>query len=104
MNSDENDGNFYKNVYVQDATGGLCLRLLNSGGLYIGDSIRIYLPGTVLAPYNGLMQLDSCERCSRAWTSGAGSASTTASKVVASAGWGASGVVTNSQGLAAWGW
>lgn len=59
VNSDENDGNFYKNVYVQDATGGLCLRLLNSGGIYIGDSIRIYLPGTVLSPYNGLMQLDS---------------------------------------------
>jgi Family of unknown function (DUF5689) len=61
VNSDENDGNFYKNVYVQDATGGLCLRLMNSGGLYIGDSIRIYLPGTVLAPYNGLMQLDSVD-------------------------------------------
>ncbi len=61
VNSDENDGNFYKNVYVQDATGGLCLRLLNSGGLYVGDSVRIYLPGTVLAPYNGLMQLDSVD-------------------------------------------
>ncbi|HMZ48746.1 MAG TPA: DUF5689 domain-containing protein, partial [Flavobacteriales bacterium] len=61
VNSDENDGNFYKNVYVQDSTGGLCLRLLNSGGLYIGDSIRIYLPGTVLSPYNGLMQLDSVD-------------------------------------------
>lgn len=61
VNSDESDGNFYKNVYVQDATGGLCLRLLNSGGLYIGDSVRIYLPGTVLAPYNGLMQLDSVD-------------------------------------------
>lgn len=61
VNSDENDGNFYKNVYVQDATGGICLRLLNSGGLYIGDSVRIYLPGTVLAPYNGLMQLDSVD-------------------------------------------
>ena len=61
VNSDENDGNFYKNVYVQDQTGGLCLRLLNSGGIYIGDSIRIYLPGTVLSPYNGLMQLDSVD-------------------------------------------
>lgn len=59
VNSDENDGNFYKNVYVQDSTGGLCLRLLSSGGIYIGDSVRIYLPGTVLSPYNGLMQLDS---------------------------------------------
>ncbi len=59
--ADENDGNFYKNVYVQDHTGGICLRLLTSGGLYIGDSIRIYLPGTVLSPYNNLMQLDSVD-------------------------------------------
>lgn len=61
VNSDENDGNFYKSIYAQDATGGICLRLLNSGGLYIGDSIRIALQGTVLAPYNGLMQLDSID-------------------------------------------
>ncbi len=61
VTADEVDGNFYKNISVQDRTGGLTLRLLNSGGLYIGDSIRIYLPGTVLAPYNGLMQLDSVD-------------------------------------------
>jgi hypothetical protein len=61
VTSDENDGNFYKNITVQDATGGITLRLLNSGGLYVGDSVRIYLPGTVLAPYNGLMQLDSVD-------------------------------------------
>ncbi len=59
VTADENDGNFYKNISVQDRTGGITLRLLNSGGLYMGDSIRIYLPGTVLSPYNGLMQLDS---------------------------------------------
>ncbi|MBK7384861.1 MAG: choice-of-anchor J domain-containing protein [Flavobacteriales bacterium] len=59
VTADENDGNFYKNISVQDHTGGITLRLITSGGLYIGDSIRIYLPGTVLSPYNGLMQLDS---------------------------------------------
>ncbi len=57
--ADENDGNFYKNVYMQDSTGGICLRLLTSGGLYIGDRMRVYLPGTVLSPYSNLMQLDS---------------------------------------------
>jgi len=61
VTADENDGNFYKNISVQDHTGGITLRLLNSGGLYIGDSIRIYLPGTVLSPYNSLMQLDSVD-------------------------------------------
>src|SRR5690349_1969 len=57
--NDEQDGNFYKNIYVQDSTGGICLRLLSSGGLYVGDRVRIYLPGTVVAPYAGLMQIDS---------------------------------------------
>lgn len=61
VTADETDGNFYKTISVQDRTGGLTLRLQNSGGLYIGDSIRIYLPGTVLAPYRGLMQLDSID-------------------------------------------
>ncbi len=61
VTADENDGNFYKNISVQDRTAGITLRLLNSGGLYIGDSVRIYLPGTVLSPYNGLMQLDSVD-------------------------------------------
>lgn len=59
VTADEQNGNLYKNIYVQDQTGALCLRLLNSGGLYQGDSIRIFLPGTVLSPYAGLMQLDS---------------------------------------------
>lgn len=61
VTADEQNGNLYKNVYVQDATGAICLRLLNSGGLYQGDRVRIYLPGTVLSSYNGLLQLDSVD-------------------------------------------
>lgn len=59
VTADEQSGNLYKNVFVQDATGALNLRLTNSGGLYEGDSIRIYLPGTILATYNQVLQLDS---------------------------------------------
>ncbi|HMN05529.1 MAG TPA: DUF5689 domain-containing protein [Flavobacteriales bacterium] len=59
VTADEQNGNLYKNLYIQDHTGAMAIRLLNSGGLYQGDSIRIHLPGTVLSPYNGLMQLDS---------------------------------------------
>lgn len=58
---DDKSGNIYKAAYVQDATGAINLRLLSSGGLYVGDSIRIYLRGTVLSKYNGLMQLDSVD-------------------------------------------
>ncbi len=42
---DESSGNIYKNSYVQDSTGAINLRLINPGGLYVGDSIRIYLKG-----------------------------------------------------------
>lgn len=61
VTADEENGNLYKNIYVQDHTGAIVLRLLNSGGLYQGDSIRIYLPGTVLSSYRGLLQLDSVD-------------------------------------------
>lgn len=59
VTADETTGNFYKEAYVQDPTGAIKLRLTASGGLYIGDSIRIALKGTVLSNYNGLLQLDS---------------------------------------------
>jgi hypothetical protein len=59
VTADEQNGNLYKNVYVQDHTGAIVLRLVNPGGLYQGDSIRIYLPGTTLSSYQNLLQLDS---------------------------------------------
>ncbi len=58
---DETDGNIYKNVYLQDATGAINVRILSGGGLYQGDSVRIYLNGTVLNKYNGILQLDSVD-------------------------------------------
>lgn len=61
VTADEQNGNLYKNIYVQDHTGAIVMRLLNSGGLYQGDSIRIYLPGTVLGSYAGMLQLDSVD-------------------------------------------
>ena len=56
---DENDGNIYKNFYMQDATGAINVRILSGGVVYKGDSIRIYLKGTILSKYNGVLQLDS---------------------------------------------
>lgn len=61
VTADEESGNLYKNVYVQDHTGAIVLRLINSGGLYQGDSIRIYLPGTILSSYQGMLQLDNVD-------------------------------------------
>ncbi len=58
---DDKSGNIYKAAYVQDRSGAINLRLLSSGGLYVGDSVRIYLKGTVLSRYNGMLQLDSVD-------------------------------------------
>lgn len=61
VSADESSGNLYRNIYVQDDSAAINLRLQNPGGLYEGDSIRIYLPGTVLSVYQGMMQLDSVD-------------------------------------------
>lgn len=58
---DERTGNIYKESYIQDETGAIDLRLLSGGGLYEGDSVRIYLKGTVLSKYNQMLQLDSVD-------------------------------------------
>jgi hypothetical protein len=58
---DENDGNVYKNVYMQDHTGAINVRLLSGGGLYQGDSVRIALDGCFLNQFNGVLQLDSVD-------------------------------------------
>ncbi len=61
VTADETSGNIYKTVYVQDATGGLTIKLLNSGGLAAGDKIRINLNGIALDNYGNTVQLDSID-------------------------------------------
>lgn len=58
---DETSGNIYKNSYIQDASGAINLRLKNPGGLYVGDSVRVYLKDLILGNYSGVMQLDSVD-------------------------------------------
>lgn len=58
---DEEDGNIYKSVYVQSGNSAINVRLLNSGGLFKGDSIRIDLKGTIFNQYNGVYQIDSVD-------------------------------------------
>lgn len=61
VTADEASGNLYKSVFISDGTGGIEVRLMNSGGLYEGDSIRIYLRDVTLGDYNGMLQLDSVD-------------------------------------------
>jgi hypothetical protein len=57
--ADESSGNLYKESYIQDETGAINLRFISSTGLYIGDSVRVYLKGSKLMKYNKMMQVDS---------------------------------------------
>ena len=56
---DETSGNIYKSAFVQDDSDAVNLHLQQTGGLRIGDSIRIYLKGVVLSDYGGMFQLDN---------------------------------------------
>ena len=51
VTADEISGNIYKTVYVEDATGALTVKLLNAGGLFVGDKISINLRGVILNDY-----------------------------------------------------
>jgi len=61
ITTEETTGNFYKEAYIQDGTGAIKLRLMSAGGLYIGDSVRVYLKGTLLTEFNDMLQLDSVD-------------------------------------------
>lgn len=58
---DERSGNIYRSTYIQDQTGAINLHLNTSGGLYLGDSIRLYLKGTIISDYSGMLQIDSVD-------------------------------------------
>lgn len=61
ITSEETNGNFYKEVFIQDLSGAIKLKLKASGGLYIGDSIRINVQGLTMSDYGELIQLDNVD-------------------------------------------
>ena len=61
ITSEETNGNFYKEVFIQDISGAIKLKLKASGGLYIGDSVRINVQGLTMSDYGELIQLDNVD-------------------------------------------
>ena len=61
VTADETSGNIYKGVFVEDATGTMLVKLLNSGGLGVGDKIQINLRNIALDDYGKMIQLDSVD-------------------------------------------
>ncbi len=56
---DDKAGNIYRNAFVEDGTAAINLRMQAPGGVYEGDSVRIYLRGTTLGSYQQMLQLDN---------------------------------------------
>lgn len=59
--TDETSGNFYKETYIKDNTGGIKLRFTSSSSLSIGDSIRVQLNGGRLTEFNGMLSVDDLD-------------------------------------------
>lgn len=58
---DESSGNIYKQLYIQDHTAAIQVRLSSSSDFKVGDSVRIALKGAYLSDYAGVIQLDSID-------------------------------------------
>ena len=61
ITTEETNGNFYKETFIQDNSGGIKLELKNAGGLYIGDSIKISLQGLILSDYGDMIQIEEVD-------------------------------------------
>ncbi|CAN5505296.1 hypothetical protein BH11BAC2_BH11BAC2_05020 [soil metagenome] len=46
-----------KNLYIQDATGGIVVRFTAAHALQLGDSVEINVTGQSLSEYNGLLEI-----------------------------------------------
>lgn len=61
VSMDEQNGNIYKNIYLQDDSAAINVRFTSATDLVQGDYIRISLIGATLSSYNGVIQLDGVE-------------------------------------------
>lgn len=56
---DDKNGNIYKTAYLQDGNNAIALHFNSSGGVYQGDSVRIFLKGLMATSFNELAQIDA---------------------------------------------
>jgi len=63
ITADEVSGNLYKNLYLQDETNGILLKLKASSNktYFEGDKVRVALKGTIISRYKNMIQLDNVD-------------------------------------------
>lgn len=55
--SDKVNGNLYKEGYLEDASGGILLKFLATGGFYLGDSVILNVKDLYLGDYGNFVHL-----------------------------------------------
>jgi hypothetical protein len=61
VTADEVSGNLYKEIYIQDATAGIKLRLTSSGSFYEGERVRVALKGATITRYKNMLSIDNID-------------------------------------------
>ncbi len=63
ITADEVSGNLYKNLYLQDETNGILLKLKASSSktFFEGDKVRVALKGTIISRFKNMIQLDNVD-------------------------------------------
>ncbi|MCB0804367.1 MAG: choice-of-anchor J domain-containing protein [Bacteroidales bacterium] len=56
---DERTGNIYQSTFIEDGSDGIQINFLGTSGIYLGDSVRIYLKGCTIDEYGGMRQLNN---------------------------------------------
>jgi hypothetical protein len=61
VTADEVSGNLYKEIFIQDATGGIKLRLTSSGSFYEGEKVRVALRGATITRYKNMLSIEDID-------------------------------------------
>ncbi|WP_170228026.1 DUF5689 domain-containing protein [Vicingus serpentipes] len=61
ITADEVSGNLYKEIFIQDGTGGIKLRLTSSGSFYEGEYVRVSLRGAIITRYKNMLSIDNID-------------------------------------------
>ena len=60
--SDEPNNNInFRNIVLQDSTGGIVVRFLNAHPFLLGDEVEVDVGGQVFTDFNGLLEVDNVD-------------------------------------------
>jgi len=61
VTADEVSGNIYKELFIQDATGGIQISMTSSSQIYEGQKVRVSLNGATITKDNSMLMIDNID-------------------------------------------